>query len=71
MRKRCQAFVNGKPCTRPRHGLGKLCLAHRREQESRKLSSAHDIEIVLPERNRFEWQGDEASLIAASETANG
>ncbi|MGA7221599.1 MAG: hypothetical protein WBX16_01975, partial [Candidatus Acidiferrales bacterium] len=59
------------PCTRPKSGLGRLCLGHRREMEAKKLSSSHDSEIVLPERNRFEWQGDEASLIAASETANG
>lgn len=53
MKRRCQW---SKGCARPRHGLGRLCLAHRREQESRKLSSPHDDEILLPERKSWEYE---------------
>jgi hypothetical protein len=62
MKRRCQWILpGGKQCIRTR-GASKYCTAHLKESVDLGRCSRHDAEIVLPVRDRFEWQGNEASL---------
>ncbi len=65
-RKKCKAILlSGKHCPRPGSSQGGLCVAHAREAVDRDrfdLRSGLRVGIEIPQRDRFEFVGQEDEL---------